>query len=202
MQKEWYCFMVNGAFHHMNTKAVADQLASIFGKDLIEMKVVCNEDMIASTGEYYVFIRCTNYSKYIETLKRKAVFLSAVSSFDSPAIFTDKDVRDFAGSAAEGQKPDGLKRGDVVLVKDGYLKNLYGIVRDAAGGKFRVAFSLHLRKFFEILAETSLQVIGNILDKNICMSQLDQKQEVIELDKRNKLRRKSRRKLAGKKRRG
>lgn len=202
MQKEWYCFMVNGAFHHMNTKAVADQLASIFGKDLIEMKVVCNEDMIASTGEYYIFIRCANYSKYIETLKRKAVFLSAVSSFDSPAIFTDKDVQDFAGSVAEGQKPDGLKRGDVVLVKDGYLKNLYGIVRDAAGGKFRVAFSLYLRKFFEILAETSLQVIGNILDKNICMSQLDQKQEVIELDKRNKLRRKSRRKPAGKKRRG
>lgn len=201
VQKEWICLMVNGTFHHGDRKAALNQIAAALEGDLIERKVVCNEHMTTSTGEYYVFVRCLDYSSHIDALKRNAAVVSVVPSFERPHLFATKEIQTFAGSVTTSDEPDKLIRGDMVLVRDGYLKNLYGVVAgEPDGKKYKVAFSFHLRKFSENLAVTSLQLVGNVFDRNRKPSS-GQNSEVPKIDKCHQLRRKPSRKSEGRKKR-
>ena len=202
IQKEWIGLMVNGTFHHGDKKAALNQIRAILEGDLIEKKVVCSEHMTASTGEYYVFVRCRAYHSHIDSLSRNAAIVSVVPLLERPHLFTDKEVQTFAGSVVTAEKPDELKRGDMVLVKDGYLKNLYGIVDgEPVGRKYRVAFSFHLRKFSESFSVTSLQFVANVFNRNRKPASR-QKLEVPHIDKCRQLYRKPSRKLKrGRKRR-
>ena len=194
VQKEWICLMVNGTFHHGDRKAALDQITAALEGDILEKKVVCNDHMATSTGEYYVFIRCKDYHSHLETLKRNAAIASVVPSFENPHLFTTKEIQVFAGSAATSDKPEELRDGDMVLVKEGYLKNLYGVVDgERDGKKHRVSFSFHLRKFSENLTVTSLQFVGNVFDRSR-KPVPRQNSEVPKLDKHHHLRRKSSRK--------
>jgi transcription antitermination factor NusG len=201
VQKEWIGLMVNGTFHHGDRKAALDQIKAALEGDLIEKKVVCSEHMATSTGEYYVFVRCHDYQSHIDSLKRNAAVVSVVPSFENPHLFTEKEVDTFAGSVSTSEKPEELREGDMVLVKDGYLKNLYGVVDgEPTGKKCRVVFSFHLRKFSVKLTVTSLQLVGNVFDRNRKPTSR-QKLEVPHIDQRRQLRRKPRRKLKGSRKR-
>ena len=202
IQKQWICLMVNGTFHHGDRKAALDQITAALEKDLIEKKVVCNEHMTTSTGEYYVFIRCHNYYSHIENLKRISAIVSVIPSFENPHFFTTKEIQSFAGSVVDSDKPGKLIKGDMVLVKEGYLKNLYGVVGgDFVGKKYKVLFSFHLRKFSENITVANLQLIGNIFDTNLKPIS-GQNSEVPKIVKRHQLHRKPSRKYKRGRKRG
>ena len=162
---EWICLMVDGSFRHGDRSAVEKEVSAIFGGDLVAMRAVCNDGMASSTGEYYVFVRCVDYQSHVDMLSRSSVVVSAVPSFDKPHRFSDGEIDAFAGSADRREKPRSFGRGDMVLVKEGYLKNLYGVVVGQAGfGRCKVAFSFHLRAFAENLSVTILDFVANILE--------------------------------------
>jgi len=161
----WLCLMVNGAFRQGDRGAVEKELRSVFGEDAGEMRSVCNDDMRSSTGEYYVFVRCRGYERHVDRLSKSAAVVSVVPSSDKPHWFSDEELREFEGSVAapRREEPREMGRGDMVLVKDGYLKNLYGVVRGKAGPRrYKVCFSLHVRKFSEILNVTVLDFVANV----------------------------------------
>jgi len=155
--------MVNKSLSPNNETAISNELRLIFGEDLLEFKVVCN-DNISSSGEYYLFVNCQNYGEHVERLGRCNFVTGVVPSIETPYRFSPKEIGDFSSSAVKKEEKNHIfNSGDVVLVRDGYLKGLYGIVtEEAKSKKFKVFFSFYVRQFSEIFCVKSLEFIGRV----------------------------------------
>jgi hypothetical protein len=164
MEKFWIGLMVSRTLSHDNSKDITRELTLIFGKDLLGYKVVCTDQM-SESGEYYIFVRCADYDEHVEALSRCHFITGVIPSKNAPYQFTTKEVAEFLSSAGHKDNPNkGLNKGDVVLVKDGYLKGLYGIItkETQANKKYKVFFGFYVRQFSEILRVTSLEFIGKV----------------------------------------
>lgn len=163
MDNVWICLMVSRTLPHDDDKAVLRELTVVFGRDLLGHKIVCNEK-IADSGEYYLFVRCGNYWDHVEALNRCHFVTGVIPSRDSPHHFSTREISEFLSSAGQKETVNGcLASGDVVLVKDGYLKGLYGVVtKELPRKKFKVFFSFYVRQFSEALRESSLEFIGKV----------------------------------------
>lgn len=165
MSDAWICLMVSAAFKQGEKGAVGKEVASIFGDDLLGVRTVSNDTMTGSTGEYYVFVRCSDWDSHVERVEKSSAVVSVVPSYRNPHYFTEKEIEAFGGSTVE-KKPGAFRRGDMVFVKEGYLRNLYGVVEKTIGEKrCRVAFSFHLRKFSENISVTWLKLVANIFER-------------------------------------
>ena len=186
----WICLMVNAVFKHGEKDAVEREISSIFGKDLLDTRVVCNDAMRSSTGEYYLFVRCLNWEDHADRLERSSAVVSVVPSYGNPHLFTESEIRAFSVSTVE-KKPGRFRRGDMVLVREGYLKNLYGVVESQVSEKrCRVAFSFHLRKFLENIPVTWMKKVANIFENRIKSSSGKEPNSIAK--RRNLCRKKSR----------
>jgi len=163
MDAVWIGLMVSRTLPYNDVKAISRELKVIFGDDLIGHKVVCNDQMSA-TGEYFIFVHCSNHWDHIESIRKCHFVTSVIPSRDNPHIFSVKEVNDFVSSAGHKESDDNIfKNGDVVLVKDGYLKGLYGIVtREVSRKKLKVFFSFYVRQFSMDLSVTALEFIGKV----------------------------------------
>ena len=164
MVDKWICLTVSTSFHHGDKSAVATELRRIFGTDLKEIRIVC-DDVMWQSGEYYCFILCSNYGNHISALKEDALFFRVIPSFDKPNYLMQEEVEGFTVSVERAGVPTELSKGDVVFVKEGYLKNLYGLVIERDKGKnkkFRISFHFYLKKFVASVPATSLQFMDNI----------------------------------------
>lgn len=163
MDKVWVCLMVSRTLPHDNDKAISRELSLIFGDDLIGFRVVCNDNMAAS-GEYYLFVHCSDYWSHVEALGKCHFITGVVPRRESPHHFSVKEIAEFLSSAGcKEDHPGTMDNGDVVLVKDGYLKGLYGIVtKPLPNKKYKVFFSFYVRQFSEALRVTSLEFIGKV----------------------------------------
>ena len=163
MSKCWICLMASRTLPHDDLKNIQRELSMVFGDDLLGYKVVCN-DLICSTGEYYLFVHCNNYWDHIESIAKRHFITGVVPSREDPYKFSLREIADFVSSAGyKGDSDSCLQMGDVVLVKDGYLKGLYGIVIKVLPSKrLKVFFSFYVRQFSEALKITDLEFIGRI----------------------------------------
>lgn len=162
MDNQWICLMVSSTLPHKDNKLITKELSVIFGSDLVDHRVVCDTGMLAS-GEYYLFVRCANYRDHLDTLNKHTFVTNVVPSRESPHYFSDKEVKEFAVSVGRKVTPTSdFNKGDVVLVRDGYLRGLYGVVQGQSGKKCRVFFSFYVRRFTENLRVTLLEFIGNV----------------------------------------
>lgn len=163
MDKVWVCLMVSRSLPHDDEKSILREMKLIFGHDFHGHKVVCNDNM-SSSGEYYIFAHCSNYWGHIDGLNRSRVVTGVIPSKESPHHFSNKEIDEFLASAGHKEvKLGSFDNGDVVLVKDGYLKGLYGIVTKVLKNKkVEVFFSFYVRQFSESLGVTSLEFIGKV----------------------------------------
>lgn len=164
MVDKWICMTVNTSFHHGDKSAVTTELKRVFSDDLKEIRLVCDEVMWQS-GEYYCFVLCSNYAGHIPALKENALFFKVIPSFDSPNWLSHEEVDKFTCSVERAGIPTELSKGDIVFVKEGYLKNLYGLVVGNEKGKskkLKVSFHFYLKKFVASISPVSLQYIDNL----------------------------------------
>jgi hypothetical protein len=163
MEKFWIGLMVGRVLSHKDEKAISNELSLMFGDDLHDWKVVCN-DQLEATGEYYLFVQCSNYWKHIPDINKSHYVKSIIPSRDNPHKFTEKEISVFLASAKKKEETkNSLVNCDVVLVKDGYLKGLYGIVvKSLPCKKFKIFFSFYVRQFYEVLGISSLEFIGKV----------------------------------------
>lgn len=155
--------MVSRTLPHDDSKNIQRELSMVFGDDLLGYKVVCN-DLICSTGEYYLFVHCNNYWDHVESIAKRHFITGVVPSREEPHQFSPKEIVEFVASAGFKEDTEScMKMGDVVLVKDGYLKGLYGIVTKVLPSKkLKVFFSFYVRQFSEALKYTALEFIGRV----------------------------------------
>ena len=159
----WIGLMASRTLPHSDEKAISKELKLIFGDDLLGYKSVCTDQMAAS-GEYFLFVSCSNYKDHKEALNHCHFITGVIPSRDDPHHFSLKEISGFL-SSAEKKTETGtcLHCGDVVLVKTGYLKGLYGVVtKELTSKKVKVFFSFYVRQFFESFCVTSLEFIGSV----------------------------------------
>ena len=163
MDKVWICLMVSRTLLHDDVNAISQELKLLFGSDLFGYKVVWNEHM-AESGEYYLFVHCGNYWDHAEAIEKSHYVTGIVPSKESPHHFNRNEISEFLASVGHKEvKDEGFDNGDVVLVKTGYLKGLYGIViKSLTHKKCKVFFSLYVRQFSKSLCVTSLEYIGKV----------------------------------------
>lgn len=164
MAGKWICLMISTSFHHGDKEAIGRDIGRIFGDDLIEIRIVCDEAMEAS-GEYYGFVCCENYIDHIDELVNSAAVLRVVPSYNSPHIFTVKEIEQFGNSVVESQTPGDFIYGDIVMVKMSYLQNLYGMVVNPGAKKCTVLFRLYTDAFIKKIPVTCLEWVDNLLEK-------------------------------------
>ena len=159
----WICLMVSRTLIHDDDKAISRELSLIFGRDFLGYKVVCNDDMVSS-GEYYMFVHCDNYWDYAEAIGACHFITGVVPSRESPHHFSPKEIREFLLSAgSKAKKSSCVHSGDVVLIKRGYLRGLYGIItKELPNKKCKVFFSFYVRQFSESIPMASLEFIGKV----------------------------------------
>lgn len=162
MSDMWLCVSVGVSLYHGNRDAVERKLRDIFGKDLKEIRFVCN-DVMWGSGEYFIFVLCSNYENHIAGLKRESAYLKVVPSADHPSWISPAEVNKFTHSV-KTENSSVLSRGDVVLVKNGHLKNLFGIIiKKSPHRRYHTLFRLCTRKIMASLHENDLHRVGNVL---------------------------------------
>jgi hypothetical protein len=162
MSNKWLCLTVGISFHHGNKNAAADKVKDIFGKDLKKALFVHNEVMWR-TGEYFCFVLCSNYHSHINSLKKNSAFFRVIPSIEKPGWLTLDEVKKFTLSMRSEGTRKNLRRGDIILVKNGHLKNLYGLIAEKEGKKkYSVAFRFCLKKIIMTLSENSLCFVDSV----------------------------------------
>ena len=162
MSDMWLCVSVGVSLYHGNRDAVERKVRDIFGEDLREIRFVCN-DVMWSSGEYFIFVLCSDYENHIPSLKRESAYLKVVPSVDHPSWISPEEVSKFTRSV-KTENSSVLSRGDIVLVKNGHLKNLFGIVtKKSPRRRYVTLFRLCTRKIVASLHENDLQKVGNVL---------------------------------------
>ena len=159
----WICISVSRTLRYDDDKAITRELSIIFGSDFLEYKVVCNDDMVAS-GEYYMFVHCNNYWDHAEAIGACHFITGVVPSREAPHHFSPKEIAEFLSSAGrKAKKSSCVHSGDVVLIKRGYLRGLYGIItKELTNKKCKVFFSFYVRQFSESLPMASMEFIGKV----------------------------------------
>ena len=163
MDGKWVCFILHPQFRRRNN-STQKALQKAFGKDFLDCKIVsCGE----TSEDCYVFAQCKNYFAHVSQLTHDSIIRTALPSTAAPNFLTDDEVSDFISSMSAPEPVRGqFTLGDVVLVTNGYLNNLTGIIlaeeRDCT---YRVKFKFHIRQFDEIIHASELKYVGNVRDR-------------------------------------
>jgi transcription antitermination factor NusG len=119
-----------------------------------------------STGEYFIFIEGKSVMRKKEELLNLSCVIRIISTGETPYAFSESEVNSFRNSIVKKDNSISFKRGDIVYVKDGCFKNLFGLVLGNKDENIRVLFKFHVRNFIELLEPKILRK-----DKNIFSSQ-------------------------------
>lgn len=163
---------ISSSFHRGDKNAVASEIQRIFGDDLKEARIVC-DDAMEQSGEYFTLVCCSDYQRHIEDLKDSAAVLRVVPSYNSPAFLSESEVDSFAKSVDEVPPPKEFAYGDMVTINDTvkpqnlqYLSGLYGLVvgYGKRTGWLVVYFRFETRSFKYTITSTSLNYCGNVFE--------------------------------------
>ena len=161
-EASWFGLMVNKTLPYNDTEAVSREMTVIFNVDIIGHKIVCCDQM-ESSGEYYVFVYCKDYWSHAGDVSRNHYVTDVIPSKDNPYRFKEREVMEFVDSVecVRGNKFQ-LMKGDVVLIKDGYLKGLYGVIAEAKSeNKYKVFFSFYVKQIFEYFDVTEMDLVDS-----------------------------------------
>jgi len=154
--------MVSASFRHGDKEAMVGEIRAIFGNDLVEVRIV-DDEVMRDSGEYYCFVRIKEYELHRESLMDSTAVCRIVPVYDKPYEFTTELVDEFGKSADTAGVPDGFDIGDMVLIGEGELKGLYGIItKQAENSHYLVAFKMCTRLFHKTIPVEDMEFIDNV----------------------------------------
>jgi hypothetical protein len=166
--KRWLCAHVDAKVMRRGNapKLIQADMERVFGADLHKVVVVggnLTPDFFESGAEDYVFVNCSNYFDHVSELRRSKVITGVLEDYENPNFCDEAEVERFARSIGPVERD--FQYGDLVFVREGYLKGLRGVVvRLARKGRFQVFFRLYTRSFIEDMVPTNLVFEKNVVD--------------------------------------
>lgn len=169
-EPRWVCLSLNqNAIREGDLlERIKREMQSIFKNDLHEMVVMCDKlskEIFEMNVENYLFVKVANYFDHLKELKDNTLIFGVLDTYESPAYIPEEEVSKFRDSMKHKFNVDDLKLGDVVTIKEGYLKNLKGVVMHLLkNGRYKVLFKFHTYSFVEIMYRKNLVYLSNIFD--------------------------------------
>jgi len=148
--KVWYCLVINSSTHHGNSDKVVSEITSVLKAATSEIFVI-NDKELMKTGEYFIFAEGKNVLKKKDELVKLAGVIRIISVGEQPYAFTEKEVSSFTRSIEKKDKITTFKKGDVVFIKEGSLKNLFGLVCGIQKTRVKILMRFSVRNFFVYL---------------------------------------------------
>jgi transcription antitermination factor NusG len=167
MEGNWICILLNHQYSKKESlDIVRKEMDKVFGEDNLGVEIAKSGTCDSEGFGYYAFVNCLNYENHVSGLRRSRVIYDVLPSYKSPHFLSEEEVLSFKDSAENEGRPEELFYGDLVKIEDGYLKNLYGIVKSKNDdGTYKVFFKLYTMKFDEDLSPRVLDLQRNIFDK-------------------------------------
>jgi len=168
---EWYCLIINSTSHYGKSNIVVEEIEGIFSKSKEKPQFIVIEDKeIKKTGEYMIFVCSPDFQSKKEQIVRLSSVVRIIENDGISYRFSDSEVKKFTKSIEKNGADMRFKKGDVVFVRDGYLKNLYGLVtgKNRDGSKIKVLFKFHVRSFIRELNPKDLRLEKNIFKDMPC----------------------------------
>jgi len=166
----WYCLLLDS----QRLRGIKDierhlwrEMGLIFGDDFEDVRLIgerLDEDAYELYSESYAFVKCRSYEHHAQRLKASSLIQLVLPSFHSPDIVSEDAIETFDRAArVKCGNNSPVSVGDIVLVRSGYLENLYGVVvREGKKDRFEVMFRLHTRHFIEEVSERNLSARGSV----------------------------------------
>lgn len=165
--ESWFCLQINSSSHYGKSNIVVEELEKILSCGKNRPKFIVIEDPeIKKSGEYMIFVSSGSFLGKKEEILRFSAVLRCVENQGKPYCFTDSEVKKFVSSVEKTGSETKFVKGDVVLVKDGYLKNLHGLVcgKNRDGSKIRVKFRFYIRDIMQEFIPKQLKREKSIYD--------------------------------------
>lgn len=172
LDRGWVSFFADVKFlSRCGFSTIHDELREVFGKDMQDIFFMDTneEETKEEQTNSYVLVKCKNYFKYVKQLKKCKYIVSAIETFDNPYFIPEEEVLVFRKNIEKQENsyiPQKLISGDIVKVKDGCLKGMFGLVlKYYKSNKALVFFKFHSLSFQERYEEKRLVLCGNFIDK-------------------------------------
>jgi len=165
---KWICLIIGRQFSKKDgLNIVTKEIKNTFDNDDFNDLVIVDSNAPFVEGEqYYSFLKCKNYKKYVLKLKRCPVILDVLPTFENPYFISEEEVYSFEKSAKESKNPAKLNFGDLVRVEKGLLQNLKGfVVKQISENEYSIMFKLYTRCFHEALPISDLAFEKSLFDK-------------------------------------
>jgi len=165
--KQWVCIRIDSKIMRRGDApgAVRAEMKKIFGDNLLDVVIVgdtLSPDFFESTSENYIFVKCLNYFENTDKLRQSKMVVAVLDNYDHPNFCDEGEVKKFAQHV--GTDDRDYRYGDLICVREGYLKGLRGVVIRSAKSGYFVFFRLYTRSFMEELSSSNLIFEKNIRD--------------------------------------
>lgn len=164
--ESWFCLQINASSHYGKSNVVVEELEKILSGKQKPKFIVIEDPEIKKSGEYMVFLSSNNFLQKKEEILRFSAVLRCVENGGKPYSFSDLEVKRFVKSIEKTGSEAKFSKGDVVLVREGYLKNLHGLVcgKNRDGSKIRVKFRFYIRDIMQEFIPKQLKREKSIYD--------------------------------------
>lgn len=168
-EPRWVCISIDIQYLKGNKSvdSIKSELTNIFDKDLCDVVIIADklsEENYEMQLENYLFVKVKNYFAYIDKLRDNEMVFGVLDTYENPSFLTDEEVHKFKNSMQiKFNSVEQLQEGDIITVKEGYLKNLKGvIIKRLANNKCKVMFKLYTKSFAKTMFRSNLVLENNI----------------------------------------
>ena len=158
----YFCLVVSTSAHHGKSDKTVEEIRALV-PDMEEAVVIYDKDL-RSSGEYFIFVRCPSIEDQKDAVTKVSGIIRVESCGNVPYRFTKKEVDAFVGSIEKKHSDRIFSKGDVVLVRDGMYKNLFGLVTGRRGRRASVLFRFHVRSRNVMLEMRTLEFVKSVFD--------------------------------------
>lgn len=171
MAGNWYCMYFD--YKIMKFKDVHNriqkELESLFGNDLEEFLMLgerLTENNYSKEVDNYIFVKCSNYKKYIKIIEKSNVIMGVLDNIQSPLIVSQEEIDIFKNKMNKNYEDIKLYKGDEVKVKEGIYSNLIGLVtKEMPNNSYEIVFKLKTKVMKHTIYRNNLVKIKSIFDK-------------------------------------
>ena len=156
--RNWIGVIMGKALNYRRPDTWTKKITDICG-DGVRYEVV-NSEVLNDNGDWYLFINDVDWKEHISALKQCNFVVGLVCDGNSPYLFSDEEISAWIGGIEKSRESKcEFEIGDIVLVKKGFLSNLYGVIEKINGKRAKVFFSFYIRSFYEMIALEDLEFV-------------------------------------------
>ncbi len=165
----WVCLSVNthGIKKDGSLEKLKEDIKRAFDGDFLDFVAVGDwySDASAEISDNYAFVKCNDYFAHVKKIRECRVIAGVLDSYDNPIFSSEQEISSFRKNLSERPVYDYCC-GDFVKIKDGYLKDLFGLICGKHGkNNYKVMFRFYTKKFTKPISPQNMIFISNISHK-------------------------------------